>query len=260
MLAYRLQIGHDLRESANVGLKTTLVRWFGTDDDRDTLATVNRSFENLSAQQRVEQAIELLPGTHVMSSSFGAQSAVMLHLVNRIVPNIPVVLIDTGYLFPETYRFIDQLTEKLDLNLKTYRSDSSPAWQESRFGKLWDQGIDGIEQYNRINKKEPMERALRELGAATWLSGLRRVQAKTRAQIAPIEFRRGVYKVHPLFDWTDRDIGRYLKEHGLPYHPLWDKGYPSIGDWHTTRSLSEVGSLEEVRFFGLKRECGLHED
>jgi phosphoadenosine phosphosulfate reductase len=260
MVAYRLQIGHDLRESANVGLKTALVRWFGTADDRDTLATVNRSFENLSAQQRVEQAIELLPGAHVMSSSFGAQSAVMLHLVNQVVPNIPVVLIDTGYLFPETYRFIDELTGKLHLNLKTYRSDSSPAWQESRFGKLWDQGIDGIEQYNRINKKEPMDRALRELGAATWFSGLRRVQAKTRAEIAHIEFRRGVYKVHPLFDWTDRDIGRYLKEHGLPYHPLWDKGYPSIGDWHTTRSLSEVGSLEEVRFFGLKRECGLHED
>jgi phosphoadenosine phosphosulfate reductase len=66
--------------------------------------------------------------------------------------------------------------------------------------------------------------------------------------------------VHPIFDWTDRDVGRYLKEHGLPYHPLWEKGYLSIGDWHTTRSLGEAGSVEELRFFGLKRECGLHED
>ena len=246
-----------------MGLRATLVHWFGSDParhDPDTLATINRSFESLTAQQRVEQSLELLPGAHVLSSSFGAQSAVMLHLVNSVVPRIPVVLIDTGYLFPETYRFIDQLTEKLGLNLKIFRSDSSPAWQESRFGKLWDQGLDGIERYNRINKKEPMERALKELGAETWFSGLRRAQAKTRAETAPIEFKRGRFKVHPIFDWTDRDVGRYLKEHGLPYHPLWDKGYLSIGDWHTTRSLSEVDSVEELRFFGLKRECGLHED
>ena len=85
------------------------------------------------------------------------------------------------------------------------------------------------------------------------------MQAETRAQLAPIEFKRGRYKVHPLFDWTDRDVGQYLAKHDLPYHPLWNKGYISIGDWHTTRSLSEVDSIEELRFFGLKRECGLHE-
>lgn len=246
-----------------MGMRATLSRWLAddtSDPDRETLATVNRSFEALSARQRVEQALELLPGAYVLSSSFGAQSAVMLHLVNSVLPDVPVVLIDTGYLFPETYHFIDELTEKLKLNLKIFRSDSSPAWQESRFGKLWDQGLDGIERYNRINKKEPMERALKELGASTWFSGLRRAQGKTRAETQPIEFKRGRYRVHPIFDWTDRDVGRYLKEHGLPYHPLWDKGYLSIGDWHTTRSLAEVSNVEELRFFGLKRECGLHED
>ena len=246
-----------------MGLRTSLVRWFGADqelNDREALAVVNRSLESLTALQRVEQAIELLPGAHVLSSSFGAQSAVMLHLVNRVVPGIPVVLVDTGYLFPETYRFIDELTGKLGLNLKTYRPDSSAAWQESRHGKLWDKGLEGIEEYNRINKKEPMQRALKELHAATWFSGLRRAQAKSRAQIAPVELKRGRFKVHPLFDWTDRDVGSYLKENGLPYHPLWDKGYLSIGDWHTTRSLAEVDSVDELRFFGLKRECGLHED
>jgi phosphoadenosine phosphosulfate reductase len=243
--------------------KAALVRWFARDTaepDRETLATISRSFERLSVQQRVERAVELLPGAHVLSSSFGAQSAVMLHLVNRVVPGIPVVLIDTGYLFPETYRFVDELTDKLRLNLKIFRSDSSPAWQESRFGKLWNQGLDGIERYNRINKKEPMDRALRELGANTWFSGLRRAQAETRARTDPIEFKRGHYKVHPIFDWTDRDVGRYLKENELPYHPLWEKGYLSVGDWHTTRSLDEVGNVEELRFFGLKRECGLHDD
>jgi phosphoadenosine phosphosulfate reductase len=246
-----------------VGFRASLVRWFGTDqdvNDREAIAAVNRSFESLSAQQRVAEALEHLPGAHVLSSSFGAQSAVMLHLVNQVIPAIPVVLVDTGYLFPETYQFIDQLTEKLRLNLKIYRPDASAAWQESRYGKLWDKGLEGIEEYNRINKKQPMERALKELHAATWFSGLRRTQAKTRAQTSPVELKRGRFKVHPIFDWTDRDVGRYLKENGLPYHPLWDKGYLSIGDWHTTRSLSEVDNVEELRFFGLKRECGLHED
>jgi phosphoadenosine phosphosulfate reductase len=237
-------------------------RWFrGASEPADeaALGKINAAFASFGTEQRVEQAMELLPGVHVLTSSFGAQAAVMLHLITRLVPRIPVVLIDTGYLFPETYRFVDDLTKQLELNLKVVRSDASPAWQESRFGKLWDQGLEGIEHYNRINKQEPLDRALKELGAETWFSGLRRVQAESRAQIAPIEFKRGRYKVHPLFDWTDRDVGRYLAKHGLPYHPLWEKGYLSIGDWHTTRSLAEVDSMEELRFFGLKRECGLHE-
>jgi len=245
------------------GFKSALVRWLSDVDqleDREALGKISRGFESLSAAQRVERAKELLPGAHVLTSSFGAQAAVMLHLVNEVIPGIPVILIDTGYLFPETYRFIDDLTERLDLNLKVVRSDASPAWQESRFGKLWDQGLPGIELYNRMNKQEPLERAMGELDAATWFAGLRRAQAQSRAETAPIELKRGRYKVHPIFDWSDRDVGRYLQKHSLPYHPLWEKGYLSIGDWHTTRSLADVESVEELRFFGLKRECGLHED
>lgn len=228
-------------------------------DDAQSLAELNRAFEALEAGERVKFALRLLPGNHVLSSSFGAQAAVMLHLVTRYRPDIPVVLIDTGYLFPETYRFVDDLTERLSLNLQVVRADVSAAWQESRFGKLWEQGVRGIDRYNRLNKLEPMERALQGFGAGTWFSGLRRQQADSRATIEPIEHRRGRYKVHPLFDWADRDIGRYLKAHDLPYHPLWEKGYLSIGDWHTTRSLAEAGSADALRFFGLKRECGLHE-
>jgi phosphoadenosine phosphosulfate reductase len=245
-----------------MSLRMALTHWLTDVDepaDPHALEKINQAFASFPAARRVACALELLPGAHVLTSSFGAQAAVMLHLVNEVSPKIPVILIDTGYLFPETYRFVDDLTQRLHLNLKVVRSDASPAWQESRFGKLWDQGLEGIEQYNRINKQEPLNRALRDLGAETWFSGLRRVQAQTRAQIEPIEFKRGRYKVHPLFDWTDRDVGRYLAKHQLPYHPLWEKGYLSIGDWHTTRSLAEVDSMEELRFFGLKRECGMHE-
>src|ERR1700742_4333133 len=166
-----------------MNIKAQLARLWSNELAPETapeLSELNRAIEPLSPLQRVERALELLPGNHVLSSSFGAQSAVMLHLVNTAMPGIPVVPTDTCFLFPETYRFMDELTDKLKLNLKTYRSESSPAWQESRFGKLWDQGLDGIERYNRMNKTEPMNRALRELGANTWFSGLRRSQGKTR--------------------------------------------------------------------------------
>src|SRR6202789_1254454 len=162
------------------------------------LAELNRAFEDLSAGQRVERALELLPGEHVLTSSFGAQSAVMLHLVNTVMPGVPVVLLDTGYLFPETYSFIDELTDRLKLNLKVFRADSSAAWQESRFGKLWDQGLQGIERYNLINKQQPLDRALKELHAGAWFAGLRRTQGDTRSKIVPIENKRGRYKVHPI--------------------------------------------------------------
>jgi phosphoadenosine phosphosulfate reductase len=224
------------------------------------LAGLNAELRALGARARVERAACLLPDTQVLTSSFGAQAAVSLHLVTQALPGIPVVLVDTGYLFPETYRFVDQLTERLRLNLKVYGPLESPARLASRHGKLWEQGAAGIERYNRIHKVEPMQRALAELGVGTWFAGLRRQQAATRATIEPVQrIGPGRYKVHPIFDWTDRDVYDYLKRHDLPYHPLWEKGYVSIGDWHTTRPLGEAGDdADGTRFFGLQRECGLH--
>ena len=199
-------------------------------------------------------------GELVLSSSFGAQAAVSLHLAVSEWPEIPVVLVDTGYLFPETYKFVDELTERLSLNLKIYRSELSPAWQEARFGRLWENGIEGIEQYNQVNKVEPMKRALHDLGAKAWLAGLRRQQSTERSQLPVLGVSGGRLKIHPIIDWTDRDVFQYLKKHDLPYHPLWDQGYISIGDTHTTHKLTEGMSMEDARFFGLKRECGLHEN
>jgi phosphoadenosine phosphosulfate reductase len=213
----------------------------------------------MTAEDRVAQALKTLPGQHIVSSSFGAQSAVMLHLVTQQQPGIPVVLIDSGYLFPETYQFVDELTARLALNLKVYGPERSGAWQEARHGKRWEQGLDGLEAYNQENKVAPMQRAIEELGVGTWFSGLRRDQTIERANTPFVERSGDRFKVYPIADWTDRDIFDYLKKHDLPYHPLWEKGYVSIGDVHTTKSLSDVDSIEETRFFGLKRECGLHE-
>lgn len=219
---------------------------------------VNADLERMPAEERVRWALDHLPGAFALSSSFGAQAAVSLHMVTRALPSIPVILVDTGYLFPETYRFIDDLVERLELNLKVYQPAISPAWLEARHGRLWENGIEGIEHYNSLRKSEPMRRAMAELGVETWFAGLRRQQSRSRNQIAPLEHREGRWKVHPIFDWTDRQVFQYLREHELPYHPLWHEGYVSIGDWHTTRSLAEAGDAEATRFFGLKRECGLH--
>ncbi len=223
------------------------------------IESANEALEPLSARERVAWGLRCLPGRHVLSSSFGAQAAVSLHLVTTVEPDIPVVLVDTGYLFPETYRFIDRLTEKLNLNLAVYRPAVSPAWQEARYGRRWEGGLTGIEDYNRDNKIEPMQRALNDLDAGTWIAGVRRSQSASR-QATPLLASAGErFKLHPIADWNDYDVYSYLKKHNLPYHPLWESGYVSIGDVHTTRTLADAGSADATRFFGLKRECGLHE-
>ena len=227
--------------------------------DEVKLAHWNDRFSLLSAQDRVECALQTLPGVHALTSSFGAQSAVSLHMLTQARPDLPVIFIDTGYLFPQTYEFVETLTERLDLNLQVYRSPRSPAWQEARYGKRWLQGIEGLDAYNLENKVEPMRRALAELEVGTWFTGLRRSQSASRAETPFISFGNDHFKVAPLADWSDRDIHSYLKAHDLPYHPLWEEGYVSIGDVHTTKSLHEVDDEADTRFFGLKRECGLHD-
>ena len=195
-----------------------------------------------------------------MSSSFGAQSAAILHLATSVRPGIPVILVDTGYLFADTYRFADELSNRLSLNLKVYCSQLGAAWMEARFGKLWEQGVEGIERYNEIRKVEPMRRALTELHAQTWIAGLRRSQSDTRRDIDILGLRNGRWKLHPVADWGDRDVWRYLQANRLPLHPLWERGYVSIGDVHTTRPWRPGMQYDATRFFGLKRECGLHFD
>lgn len=219
---------------------------------------INDWLASVDAVTRTRWALENLPGPHALSSSFGAQAAVSLHLVTQLDPRIPVIVADTGYLFPETYQFIEQLRQQLSLNIETFSAAQTVAQFEAQHGRLWEQGREGLDQYLELRKVEPMRRALRTLGINTWFAGLRRSQAESRAKLNPLEVRDGRFKVHPIFDWSDRDVYLYLKAHGLPYHPLWDKGYVSIGDWHSTKALHEVDSADELRFSGLKRECGIH--
>ncbi|WP_241640389.1 phosphoadenylyl-sulfate reductase [Rosenbergiella epipactidis] len=228
-------------------------------EQQAALAAVNQQLDALSAEERVAWALKHLPGQHTLTSSFGIQAAVSLHLVAQQSPSIPVILTDTGYLFPETYQFIDSLQQHLQLNLHVYRAALSPAWQEARYGKLWEQGVEGLERYNQLNKVEPLNQALETLQVKTWFAGLRREQSESRSQLQVLSVSRGIFKFLPIVDWDNRQVYQYLKKHGLSYHPLWEQGYLSVGDTHTTRKWEPGMREEETRFFGLKRECGLHE-
>ncbi len=250
-MALNLYLGHVL---SNLG---ATFRMPAADTDPIPPATVD--LENATAEERVRWAVEHFGDRLIMTTSFGIHSAAMLHLVTRIAPEIPVIFIDTGYLFPETYRFAGELSVRLKLNLRIYNPLMTAARQEALHGRLWEQGVEALQRYNFLNKVEPMERAVRELRAGAWLAGLRRSQASTRERLSVVQVQNKITKVHPIVDWDNRRVHRYLTEHGLPYHPLWEAGYASVGDWHSTSKLLAGMREEDTRFGGLRRECGLHE-
>jgi len=221
------------------------------------LDTINPQLDGKPAEDVIRWAAETFGDGLAMTSSFGAQSAVMLHLATRVVPDIPVILIDTGYLFPETYLFVKALTERLSLNLKVYSPRITPARYEALHGRTWEYA-EGLDHYHQVFKVEPLQRALEELNMKAWLAGLRAGQTDHRATLRPVEKQDGVYKVHPILRWSRKDIGGYLAEHNLPYHPLVEQGYASIGDTHSTRPIGEGQDERDGRFGGLAQECGIH--
>ncbi len=195
-------------------------------DEKD-LTVLNTELNSMSAEERISWAWDRFGSGLVLSTSFGLQSAVMLNLILSINKEIPVVFVDTGYLFPETYQYSLTLQEKINFRVRTYSAKMSPAFQEASFGKLWAQGPDEMKKYNFINKKEPMERALKELGSTAWFSGLRRSHSTERGKRPFIEKQGKIYKIYPILDWDDRKTYQYLPKNNLPYHPLEGMGYDS---------------------------------
>ena len=224
------------------------------------LTVLNPQLEDKTARDLVIWANDTFGSGLVMSTSFGIQSAVMLHLVTQVVPHIPVIWVDTGYLPEATYRFADELTQRLQLNLKIYQSPMSPARMEALHGKLWTRkDVDALNRYDKIRKVEPMQRALKELGATGWLAGLRRQQTQHRSNLGRLVQQGNQYKIHPILTWTSKDTYDYLMANDLPYHPYFDQGYVTVGDWHSSRPLTAADNDErDTRFHGLKQECGLH--
>jgi len=224
------------------------------------LDQINDQLGEAEAHQIIEWGADTFGEGLVMSTSFGIQSAVMLHLVTQIVPDIPVIWIDTGYLPGETYVFAEELTKRLKLNLQVYQSTISPARMEALYGRLWEkEDIEAFNRYDYIRKVEPMQRALQELNATAWLAGLRSNQTEHRKSLRRVEKQSSRYKIYPILSWSAKDIYKYLSTHDLPYHPYFDLGYTTVGDWHSSRPISAADTNErDTRFRGLKQECGLH--
>lgn len=213
----------------------------------------------LPAGERIRVLYERLGKRLVATTSFGIQAAVMLHLIHENAPQIPVVFIDTGFLFPETYRYAEALGTRFNLDLRIYQPTVSAARIEAVWGKLWEQDKPGADRYAMLTKIEPLNRALREIGADVWLSGLRRAHSTTRADRPLVEQQKKTLKAYPILDWADAQVAHYFQQHDLPRHPLAAHGYVTMGDWHSTRP-ARGEAAELTRFNGVKYECGLHLD
>jgi phosphoadenosine phosphosulfate reductase len=199
--------------------------------------------ENASAEEVLAYAVDRFHPRLTMACSFQKEESVLVHMLAEICPDARVFTIDTGVLFPETLRTWKQFEDRFGLRIEVFdaRSPDEP-WTLTRCCSE--------------AKVDALERALE--GVEAWITGIRREQASTRAGATKIERddRRGIWKVNPLADWTERDLWRYIYKHDLPYNPLHDQGYSSIGCAPCTRP----GNGREGRWAGTdKVECGIHE-
>lgn len=229
--------------------------------ENDDLDVLSAEFEDRDALDIIAWAADAFGDDLALSSSFGADSAVMLHLATRVKPDIKVIAVDTGFLFPETVRFRDELAERLNLNLHVYRPLVPREIFLEEHGKMWQSSPDSC---CGMNKREPFDRAKRELGVRAWLTGIRREQSATRRS-TPIVQRdhMGLVKLCPIAQWTTKDVHYYLQENELPYHPLRDQGYLSIGchpeEGFCTTKVRPGEDPRSGRWAGFdKTECGLH--
>lgn len=218
------------------------------------------AFDSLSAAGLMEWTVDRFGESLIVSTSFGIQSAVTLQLATRVMPNIPVVWVDTGYLPPETYHYADELVARLGLNLHVYQSSISPARMEALYGHLWESGdVSDFQRYDDIRKVEPMNRALAEFQPQAWVSGLRAQQTDYRNTLSRVSSDGERQKVLPILHWSSRDVYQFMRANDLPQHPLFERGYTTVGDWHSSRppSADDVND-RNTRFNGLKQECGIH--
>ena len=229
------------------------------------LAEINQMLSARTPPEIVQWAAAEFGDKLVMTSSFGAESALLIHMAASVMPRIRIVMIDTGYLFPETHKFMADLRQRFDLNVWVYRTQNDPIRYLQDAGEADPSWRNSVEKCCGINKNEPFDRAMKELAPAAWLRGIRRDQAETRQSRQVVEWsnRNNCYAISPLLPWTGRDIGRYMKEHDLPYHPLVEQGYLSIGcnPLSCTRPVQAGEDPRAGRWAGqTKEECGLHVD
>ena len=215
--------------------------------------------------QKISEATHLIstilaehPTTACLTCSFQTECMVLVDILIAHQPNIPVLFLETGYHFPETYAYRDQMTERLHLNLVNLASKQTVAQQESQFGILYQNAPD---RCCGMRKVEPLFRGLDDYGV--WFTALRREQSPTRANLQPVDhFRlptgKQLLKVSPLADWTNADVWAYLKRRDIPVLPLYHQGYTSVGCAPCTTLPADPENLRSGRWAGKKLECGIH--
>ena len=195
------------------------------------------------------------PGRIALASSFGAESAVLLHMIARINRHIPVLFLDTGKLFGETLRYRDHLIDRLGLTgVVSIKPDPNLLREADPAGFLWQNNPD---RCCYLRKVLPLERAL--TGFDAWITGRKRFQATSRERLPLIEATTTHIKVNPLAGWTQDETDGYLEAHDLPRHPLVEDGYLSIGCMPCTGRVAPGADPRSARWAGLaKTECGIH--
>ena len=220
------------------------------------VARLNQSYAGKSAQEIVAGVLQDgLLGSVSLVSSFGTESAVLLHMVARVAPATPVVFIDTLKMFPETLAYRDALVAHLGLtNMQIITPDAARLAARDENGLRWSFDPDGCCE---LRKVEPLRRALN--GVRAWISGRKGFQSESRAHIPLFELDEGRLKINPLAGWAKADLDSYFAAHDMPRHPLEAQGYPSIGCAPCTSKVLPGEDPRAGRWRGWdKTECGIH--
>jgi phosphoadenosine phosphosulfate reductase len=221
------------------------------------LEEAGNRLERATPKEILQWAFEEFADRLVIATGFGAEGMAVIDIAVQINPNPNVFFIDTGFLFPETYELRRRIEQRYGIEIKGFGSDLSPEAQDLQFGsRLWSRDPDLC---CRIRKLEPLNEALSGRGA--WVTAIRRDQSAARAGSRAVEwdYKWKLAKVNPLVRWTKRDVWSYIEKNEVPYNPLHDQGYPSIGCTHCTRAVREGEDERAGRWSGhQKTECGLH--
>ena len=217
---------------------------------------LSNEFESKTPQEIITWAIKEFWPQIALSSSFQTQSVPLLHMVSQIKRDMLILFLDTGYHFWETAIFREKLASEWKLNVLDVYRDSR--WEQVVKGRTRTLPLDDPNLCCFIHKVQPMQRAMKDMLA--WISGIRRDQTATRAHAKILELQEdGLLKVNPLLNWTKADIKRYTEEHNLPAHPLFEKGYRSVGCAPCTVAVGVNDDERAGRWQGRgKTECGLH--
>jgi phosphoadenosine phosphosulfate reductase len=232
----------------------------GSIPDPAWLAARSSELEGLHPREILSWSLLNLPSV-VVTTSFQPGGIVILDLLHELGARPPVIFVDTLWHFPQTLELAEKARERFDLDLRVYRPEglaSEPEFVDRHGPALWDRDLD---LYQEVTKVEPMRRALAETGAKSWISARRRDQGGDREDLAIFEISGGRVKANPLAAWTRKEVWGHILSKGLPYNPLHDMGYPSIGD----RPLTERADADEGERSGRwkgrgKTECGIHTD